>query len=161
LLEPDPRESASRRLTRRRSKLTLLDELHDLLAERGIGIGKAREGPVEEALAEAGQRPGSGVLQGRGPVAVEVACPHRVVEESLPLEARDRPPGERLAGAGMPCPEVDDLEAVGLPSVGQDDESIRGPYLVPSIILSIADAGRGPAPLPSGGADLRGIAGPR
>ena len=49
------------------------------------GSSKRGQRPVEEALPQAGERPGPEVLGRRRQFAVDVACPHQFVEQGLGL----------------------------------------------------------------------------
>ena len=73
----------------------------------------ARQRAVEEALPQAGERPGPGLLERRWPVAVDVARAHRLVEQRLGLQRRDDPAAQRLGRTGVARPQVDDLQAAG------------------------------------------------
>ena len=139
LLEPDPLVAAIGLLRRAHSEITLLDELHDLAAEHCVRIDQACEGAVQEALTEAGQGPRSGLLERGRPVAVEIPRTHRLVQQCLRLERRDRPTTEALAGARMPCAEVDGLEPVRPLHVREDHEAVSAPDLVPGGLIGVGD----------------------
>ena len=105
------------------------------------GSSKRSQRSVEEALPQAGERPGSGVLERRWPVAVDVARTHRLVEQSLGLQGCDDPATQRFGRAGVAGPQVDDLQAAGVRAVGQHHETVAGPYLVLGVILGVRDFG--------------------
>lgn len=92
-------------------------------------------------MPQAGEGPGSGVLERRRPIAVNVARPHRLIEESFGLQGGDDPATQRFGCAGVAGSQIDDLQAARVGAVGQHHETVTRPHLVLGFILGQRDLG--------------------
>ena len=115
------------------------NELDDAPPEDRIRVDQAGQCAAQEALTQARERPGSSVLERRRPMPVDVPGTDGIVEQRTRLQGGDDAPAERLAAAGMPCAEIDDLQPVRCLSVRQSHEAIACPYLVLGRLFRFSD----------------------
>src|SRR5208283_1472869 len=130
LVKPDPSIATRRFGAGGEAEIAGGNELGDARPQHAIGIEQPRQGAVEEALSQAAEWPGAAVLESRGPMPVDISRADRFVEQRLGLERRNDVPAQRFVRAGMAGAEIDNLEAVCRPGVGQDDEAISAPHFV-------------------------------
>ena len=92
-----------RLLTGGKAQLASPHELRDLSAQDDIRIEEASKRSVEKTLPQAGQRPGSALFEGGGPVPVDVPSADRFVQQPLRLQRRKHPSAETLRRAVQPA----------------------------------------------------------
>ena len=71
------------------SEVSALHELEDLPTKDRVWIDKPSQCSAKEAVAQAGERPSSGVLESRRPVAVDVAGADGLVDQPFGLQRSD------------------------------------------------------------------------
>ena len=138
---PHPPVSAVAAFPGGQAEVSVGHELDHLPAKHRVRVQQPGQRAVQEALAQAGQGPGPRALEGRRPVPVDVAGPHRLVQQGLGLQGADHPPAQRVAGAGVSRAQVQGLEAGLRLGVGQRREAVAGPHFVHGLFLRLPDLG--------------------